>query len=424
MNKLGASIVLCTVMASLLLAAPEEDSDVKQLRKEVRELQQMMVELKKANKELEVNSDEYFEGENNDMPSNDFYDLKTSVKQIEAALEGNAKSGFQLAGYTSFDWVDAQGSDNEFTGVKFAPIFHYQYGDLFQFEGELEFKAQDDGETETELEYAAGTLFINDYMGLQMGKFLSPIGQYVQNLHPAWINKLPSDPVGFGHDGAAPTSNIGVALRGGLPKVADLRSNYAFFVSNAPSFGEADDGDIGIDASGKTTSGDVSKTWGGRFAINPMGGMEFGVSGAIGKASEELTATTNIGAAVGDKIDRDYDVFGADFMFNINGIDLKAEYVQQEIGENELSSLEGGTWRSWYGQISYQFSSIKLEPVIRYSDYHNPETERNQWALGLNYLFANNLIAKVAYEYNENEDSAGEASINNNRVLAQFAFGF
>ena len=355
----------------------------------------------------------------------ELYELKKNINQIQSELEGNAKSGFQLAGYAAFDWADIQKDDNEFSGAKFAPIFHAQYGKLFQFEGELEFTTKSDGETNTELEYAAGTLFINDYMGLQIGKFMSPVGQFVQNLHPSWINKLPTTPVGFGHDGAAPTSNVGMSLRGGLPKVKGIRSNYATFISNAATFGTAADGDVVIDASGKTSSGNISKTWGGRLAVNPTGGMEVGFSSALGKVSETLTATTNVGATVGDTVARDYEVIGADFMFNINSLDLKAEFIQQTIGESQFSTLEGGIWKAWYAQMSYQLFSSNFEPVLRYSDYHNPEAKRNQWAVGLNYLFSNNLMAKIAYEYNSDEDKdAINSSINDNRALAQLAFGF
>jgi len=414
MKGIIVGIVLSSAVVSKLLAAQDDGLELGQLRQEVNELKQMMLELKQSNNKLKGFAEE---DAVNVSSESELSKLKGTVNEMKTELEGNSKSGFQLAGYSSFDWADTQGEDNEFNGVKFAPIFLYQYGQLFQFEGEVEMKVKDDGTTDTELEYATGTLFLNDYMGLQMGKFMSPLGQFVQNLHPSWINKLPSTPVGFGHDGAAPTSNVGVALRGGLPKIANIRSNYALFISNAPTFGVADDGDIGIDASGKTTSSDVSKTWGGRFAVDPLSGMEVGISGATGKAAEELV--------FGDTIARDYDVFGIDLMYNINSIDVKAEYIQQKIGENILSPLKGGTWRAWYAQLSYQFSSLKIEPVLRYSDYHNPEQERNQWALGLNYLFANNVIAKLAYEYNTDEDDgAVNSSANNNRVLAQFAFGF
>ena len=343
--------------------------------------------------------------------------LKIRDKEMKQTFEGNSKAGFNIAGYASIDYANEQNGIGSFSGIKFAPIFHAQYGDIFQFEGEVEFTTNSEGETETELEYAAGTLFINDYMGLQMGKFMSPLGQFVQNMHPSWINKLPSAPVGFGHDGAAPTSNLGVALRGGLPKIADTRSNYAVFISNAPTFGIAADGDVVIGAEGKTGTVDNAYIVGGRYAINPVGNMEIGISLATGDISEEL--------ASGEDILRNYDVFGTDMMWNIDSFSIKAEYIQQKIGENDLSLLEGGTWKAWYTQFSYQFDSVKLEPVVRYSDYHNPEVNKNQLALGLNYLFANNLIAKIAYEINTDEDdSSVESSANNNRFLAQFAFGF
>ena len=60
----------------------------------------------------------------------------------------------------------------------FAPIFHFQYRDLVMLESELEFEIGDDGQTETNLEYLTIDWFINDYMVLVGGKFLSPIGQF------------------------------------------------------------------------------------------------------------------------------------------------------------------------------------------------------------------------------------------------------
>ncbi len=380
MKNLRISTTLSVMLSSILFAAPSQNKEIEELRKDV------------------------------DL-------LKLENRKLKTVYEGNAKSGFQLAGYSSFDYANSENGDASFAGVKFAPIFHYRYGDIFQFEGELEFTVNNEGETDVELEYAAGTLFMNDYMGLQIGKFMSPVGQFVQNMHPSWINKLPSVPLGFGHDGAAPTSNVGMALRGGLPKIENIRSNYVVFVSNAPTFGIADDGDVMIDATGKTSTVDNAFVVGGRYAIDPVGNMEIGISASTGDISEALLS--------GESILRDYDVFGVDMMYNFFSFSVKAEYIQQKVGDNALSPLEGGTWKAWYGQISYQFETVKLEPVLRYSDYHNPEINRNQLALGLNYLFANNIIVKCAYEINKDEDdSASDSSANNNRFLAQLAFGF
>jgi len=112
-------------------------------------------------------------------------------------------------------------------------------------------------------------------------------------------------------------------------------------------------------------------------------------------------------------------------MYNVNALDIKAEYIAQKIGENISSPYNGGTWRAMYAQFSYQFSALKLEPVIRYSDFHNPQQEKNQLAIGMNYLFSNNVMVKIGYEFNKDEDANAVNSIaNNNRILTQFAFGF
>jgi len=414
MTKMTLGITLSISLSPMLFAST---SEIDELKNEVVLLKQMMKELKKSNNELRAYQN--VTAKNSFVPAshNALSKLEASIEEIKTNLDGNEKSGSQLAGYASFGWQDTQNNDNEFDLVQFSPIFHYRYGNMFQFEGELEVKVEANGDTEIDLEYAAGNIFLNDYVGLIVGKFMSPIGQFVQNGHPSWINKMPSTPIGFGHDGAAPTSNIGVELRGGLPRFANTRSNYAIFVSNSPVFGIASDGDTIIDASGKTSSNGVSKTWGGRFAVNPTAGMEVGFSIASGDIAEEL--------ASGKKIARDYDVVGFDGAYNYDNFMFKGEYVKQKVGENVLSTLDGGIWKAWYSQLSYQFQGLNLEPIVRYGDYHNQEIKRKQWALGLNYLFANNVIAKLAYESNKDEDnSAVNSKANDNRLLAQFAFGF
>ena len=352
--------------------------------------------------------------------------ISQKSNSMQAQLESNEKSGFQLAGYASFGWSDIQNGSNNFDVVQFSPIFHYQYSNIFQFEGELEFTVDELGKTKIELEYAAGNLFLNNYMVFVAGRFMSPVGQFVQNIHPAWINKMPSAPLGFGHDGASISSNVGIALRGGLPKVLNTRSNYAIFLANAPVFEQGDDGDTIINTEGRTTSNGASKTIGGRFAINPLSSMEIGISGSTGKIVETLTTGTIANSGnVNEKIQRDYNSFDVDFTYNINSLDIKAEYIRQKVGDNELSNLEAGLWKAYYAQAAYQITSFKLEPVIRYSNYSNPEIKSSQVALALNYLFANNVIAKVAYEINsaDNQTAIAEGK-DNNRMLAQLAFGF
>jgi hypothetical protein len=67
------------------------------------------------------------------------------------------------------------------------------------FEAELEISIDENGETETLLEYADVHYFFNDNTTITAGKFLLPFGQFGPNLHPSWINKLPTMPGVYGH---------------------------------------------------------------------------------------------------------------------------------------------------------------------------------------------------------------------------------
>ena len=351
-------------------------------------------------------------------------DSSDDITALQIAQEQNALSGFQLAGYASFGYSDSKTEDGTFDLVNFSPIFHYGYSDILQFEGEVEFSIAADGETDIDMEYAAANLFLNNYMSLTVGKFMSPIGQFRQNFHPSWINKMPDAPVGFGHGGAALSSNVGAALRGGLPKIFGLRHNYVIYVANAYTLDVAADGDVDITAEGATSSNNgTSPTVGGRYGINPIGGMEIGISGAVGKIAD-LNSSIN----PDNIIARDYSVLSADLTYHIGNFDLRGEYVEQNIGESDISVIEGGKWQAAYAQIAYQIDALHLEPVLRYGFYKNPELDEQQTALGLNYLFSNNIIAKMAYEFGDrtssDEDTGIDTTIKTDKFLAQLAFGF
>ena len=333
-----------------------------------------------------------------------------------------------LGGYADVGYANGDNQDGSFNVGSFSPIFHFQYRDVVMLESELEFEIGEDGETETNLEYLTIDWFMNDYMTLVGGKFLSPIGQFRQNLHPSWINKLASAPPGFGHDGAAPTSELGFQLRGGGP-LGGMRTNYAVYVSNGPELkAEFEDDEYeldGIEAEGFGADRDGEKTYGGRFGLIPFAGLELGFSLASGKATitsvedGDSSLLENEGA-------RDYDVIGADFYWQVRNFGLRGEYVESEIGDDNgpgTAASEGGIWEAWYTQGSYRFDESKFELVTRYSEFDSPHDskDQDQWALGANYLFTNNFIGKFTYEFNDGQK--GRES-DDDRFLFQMAYGF
>lgn len=333
-----------------------------------------------------------------------------------------------MAGYADVGYVNAESADGSFNVGRFAPIFHFQYRDLVMLESELEIEVTDDGETETALEYLTIDWFVNDYMTLVAGKFLSPVGQFRQNLHPSWINKLASAPPGFGHDGAAPVSDVGIQLRGGFP-IGQVRTNFAVYVSNGPELkAEFEDGEYeldGVEAEGFGADSDGEKVIGGRFGIIPFAGFEFGLSAASGKATVASVEDGDSSLLAGERA-RDYDVIGADFSWQLKGFNLRGEYVETEVGADEgggVAASEGATWETWYTQAAYRIPKSKWELVARYTDFDSPHDSRDQEqsALGINYLLTSNFIGKVTYEFN---DGLSGSDADNNRVMFQMAYGF
>ncbi len=324
-------------------------------------------------------------------------------------------SGYAAAGFTS----EKNGTDS-FDLVNFNPIFHFQYGDLVMWESELEVRVADNGETEVGLEYSAINIFLNDYVAFVAGKFISPLGNFRQNVHPAWINKLPSAPSGFGHDGAAPSAEVGFQLRGGMTFGEQSRFTYAAYIGNGPKL-EGVGGELhGIETGGFAGDKDDEKIIGGRISFLPVPKLELGFSGAFGDAA----VVENDGLDLVDDPSRAYTVLGADLMYRWNNFGFLGEYIQQDIADNASSLIPmGGKWESWYLQSAYRFAATKWEGVLRYTDYTSPHPDESQeqWTLGVNYLLTPNSALKVAYEVN---DGLAGAETDNNRWLLQVAYGY
>lgn len=335
-------------------------------------------------------------------------DLQQRVAQLEDKLK-QPESVVHLAGYGSAGY-SSRSSGSSFNVFSFSPIFHYQYKDLMLMQAEIEMGYNSDGTTETVLEYASLNLILNDNAVLVAGQFLSPIGQFRQNLHPAWINKLPSKPIGFTDGGAAPLTETGVELRGAfLPDGKSL--NYAVYIGNGPRLVN-NSGEMDVETEGNSADQNKNKVVGGRIGYLPVYNFEIGVSAAMGKAN------------LPGEADRDYTVYDVDFAYQPGYIDVRGEYVQTKVGSLAGSAIpDEQTWKAWYVQASHKFLPSNWEAVVRYGKFTPPDptAEQKQLAVGINYLFAANVIAKLSYENND----ATAGSVNDeNRVVAQLAYGF
>ncbi|ODV12971.1 MAG: hypothetical protein ABT20_03105 [Rubrivivax sp. SCN 70-15] len=329
------------------------------------------------------------------------------------------RAAAHLAGYGAVGYASAKGGDSSFNMVQLAPIFHFAYGDRLFFETELNITSNDAGGTNVDLEYANLNYFLNDHVALFAGKFLTPVGYFFQNLHPAWINKFASRPPGFGGEGsAAPESDIGVGARGGFALGDTARANYAVYVGNGPrlALNAAGDEIEAIEGEAATSNPSRHKLLAGRFAVLPIPGLELGVSlGASRLAVQRDDGTV--------EARRSYQVAGADFAFRRKALELRGEYIQQRVGDLASSvAPEGGTWKAGYVQAAYRITP-QWEPVVRFGDFRSPHPDqrKRQWAAGVNYYVAPSAVAKLGFESNRGEAGTPNDS---DRVLVQFAYGF
>jgi hypothetical protein len=347
----------------------------------------------------------------------------TSQVAAEASQAGNewknTTSVMHIAGYGSAGFNKRQSGADSFV-ANFNPIFHFQYADKVLWESELETEIGEDGETEMGLEYSTIDFFLNDNITLVAGKFISPLGNFRQNIHPSWINKLPSAPPGYGHGGAAPRSDVGVQLRGGVNFGNRRKVTYAGYVGVGPRI-EGVDGEIhDVDTGGFLQGPDGQQVFGGRVSILPLPKLEIGLSGATG----DVGVVQNNGIDVVDDPLRKYTVLGFDAFYRWNKIDFRGEYISQDIADSAQSvAAEGGKWETWYAQGSYKFAQTKWEGVLRYTDFTTPEADeaQQQWAFGLNYLVTPNAIVQLGYEHNNGLD--GEIT-DDDLWLFQIAYGY
>ncbi len=427
--RLGAVVVAVLLMLPVVTLADDTGPDIEELEYQIELLKQQVEQMQRALEQIKqesISKDDVSEF----VRKEDVAQLEKDV--MDAAEWNDSSTLVHLAGYADAGYTNSQNDDGSFNLGNFAPIFHFQYRDLVMLESELEFEVDDDGETKTGMEYLTIDYFFNDYVVFVAGKFLSPIGQFRQNLHPSWINKLPSAAPGFGHDGAAPTTDLGLQARGGFPIGKNMRANYAAYIGNGPELNSATEDGVefeleGIRAEAFGKDRDGEKVVGGRFGLLPMAGLEIGVSGATGKAAvtELENEMTGEDESLTDEDDRDYDVYGVDFAWQFRGLDLRGEYVKSKIGSSKkgLTASNGANWTTWYTQAAYRLPATKFEGVARYTDFDSPvdSQDQEQWALGLNYIFAQNIIAKLGYEFNDN-DVGSEAD--DDRWLVQMAYGF
>lgn len=333
---------------------------------------------------------------------------------------------YSLTGYAFGDyrWRSKRGNQNERMntfGAGFNPIFLYRLNDWIFFEGELEVELEGT-DTEVALEYAQANLFLNDYMTLGVGKYLTPFGEFIERIHPAWIHKLITRPLPYRSTGAGGFlrfSEVGAQLRGVVPlgNPHGTEAEYAVFVGNGPRFRTAD---RGSDLLNNFEDNNIGKSWGGRLGLRPlpfdweMGRLKLGVSTYNGKW----------------RGDRWLNIWGLDWAYQHDPFELRGEYLgfRREMFAGVNTDKRGG----WYLQGAYKLSAVPIryidrsEVILRYSALHQPQhptrefvANPRQFTLGWDFWLTPSVVWKLEFGRDfPRGDKKG------NQFLTQFALGF
>lgn len=338
-----------------------------------------------------------------------------------AAETAPTRTTTHLSGYAFVDYIaSTEGGGGAFTQAGFRPIFHYLYDDFILAEAELELGPTETGDTEVALEYATVDLFLTQTTVLVAGKFLSPLGNFRQNVHPPWINRFASEPPGYAH-GGVPANDLGMQLRGVFPATPVRRITYALALTNGPGL-KAEGGMLERTMTeGATRTAAGSLMAGGRIGFIPAGWMDFGLSYA---AAHTRVMEDENGEVVGDPR-RHYEFLGVDLLARpLTPLELRGEYALQKVEDAPGSvAPDRADWTAWYAQAAWRFSGSPLETVLRfgYFDAAMDDMSQEQWGFGINWWLTSSTVAKADYELNSALVAGMEVD---DRFLLQVAHGF
>ncbi|MCF6184455.1 MAG: hypothetical protein L3J56_07495 [Bacteroidales bacterium] len=369
--------------------------------------------------------------------SNDIDSLKELSKP--------GKSKFLLRGY-SHSGLEITEENTSFVGGSFNPIFIYKQSDRLMFESELEFELEDRN-LNIGLEYANISYLLTKSLTVRFGKILLPFGIFVDRMHPAWVDKFSSKPLGVGHGGILPGSDIGIELRG-ASYLGSSKINYSLYVMNGPRLNEGDEepdeaGQLHYD---NFPDNNKNKAIGGRLGFLPLSNssLEIGFSGMYGKVGSGNSQYADVASKL-YAIDISY-IQNLPFMQSV--LDIKTQYsgvITDNADYRDYDNLVNpDAMYTFTNQNSTTFAQIAIRPAMvnnkilrsfeiagRYSDLLTPEGSKwasnlNQWEFSLNYWLNWRTVFKLSYrttegevEYDEGTDSpVGKA------FLFHWAIGF
>ncbi|MEO5570528.1 MAG: hypothetical protein ABIT08_10430 [Bacteroidia bacterium] len=362
--------------------------------------------------------------------------LKELEKKIDAVTPATTK--FLLSGYAQTG-LEITKDATTFNPGSFSPIFLWKTSDKIFFEGEMEMEFED-GELNIGIEYADISYKLCKNFTVRAGKILLPYGIFTDRLHPAWINKFPTKPLGFDHGGVGPTDDVGFEILGGV-QLGNSKASYSLYAVNGPSLmdGSEDPMQAGMLNYENLNDNNKNKAVGGRIGFLPFTNscFEIGFSGQFSKPGNKATDYEKTAAFL-YAVDLTY----VKSVEQLKGtFDIKAQYNGANVDNANYANVSDSTGETFYtfdnkstayfAQFSYRPTMVtnkilkNFEIAARYSSIKLPEKslwadERTQWTIGLDYWLSWRTVFKLAYAM----DKTPGSSATENTFIINAAMGF
>jgi hypothetical protein len=317
----------------------------------------------------------------------------------------------------------------QFGDVNFKPIFLWRISDKLFVEAEPEFETGE-GSLNIGLEYANMCLFVNDYLTLHAGRFLPKFGAYRGRMGEGFINRFPTDPVGFGDGGIGAMNEVGFGAQGGFG-VGDVKFNYDLYVSNGPILLTEPENAGQFDYE-SYIGNNKGKAVGGRVGFLPLSNS----SVEIGFSFQSKSNTGDAGSPyenVGLQMQAvDFNYYGHIVPLQ-SDVRLIGEWKHQKADQATYFDSTGASFTFDNSPSAYYITGTirpvhvhnqfihNLELAARYSEFKRPVDapwggdDTHQLALSLDYWLHWNCLIKLTYQDQKDELKT---------FYAQVVFGF
>jgi hypothetical protein len=363
--------------------------------------------------------------------------LISQLLQAQIATENNepvpspsspGQNNFAVFGNAEMTYSSNK-NNKQFGDLNFKPIFLWKISENLFVEAEPEFETGE-GTLDIGLEYANMCYFVNQYLTLHAGRFLPKFGAYRGRMGEGFINRFPTDPVGFGDGGIGAMNEVGVGALGGFG-LGGSKISYDIYISNGPILLTDPENAGQFDYEGYIGNNN-GKAIGGRLAILPLSNSSL----ELGFSFQHKNKTGDTGGPF-ENVSLNMQAVDLNYYSHLTPLqsDLRliGEWKHQKVGHASYYKADSSLYSfanspsAFYATATLRPSHVhntiihNLELAARYSEFKRPVdapwggNDTHQFAVSLDYWLHWNSLLKLTYQTEKDEP---------NLFIAQVVFGF